>query len=157
MKTMTRINAFALLAVAAVALGVASWGTKMDERGAPSVAVSEVPAAAFTVKIASGWLAPGAAREQIEQQSAALERLAADHQIAVRVLRSDAQLRTRDLRGARLHAPLARFERFFVIQTHDVDSLSAALAGQAIELEHVVQGTDVAGSRLVPQDTRLHF
>lgn len=147
MTTMTRINAFALLAAAAVALGAATWDAEIDNSpAADSVASAELVSPSFTGKVDTGWLPATEARRSIEELSATLDRLALEHDAGVRVLDSAAELRTRTAEGLRLAAPLARFERAYEFRVHDprdLDSLRSALARLAVELEPAAPGTVV--------------
>lgn len=140
MKTMTRMNAFALFALAAVALGVATW--EPESGGGPQVPVAVTSAGllapSFTGTVDTGWLPAAEARREIEELGAALDRLAVERGFGVRILDSNAQLRTRTADGTRLGAPLARFERSFefrVPESGDLESLRSALATLAVEVD----------------------
>lgn len=139
MKTMTRMNAFALLAVAAVALGVASWGTGSRERRVHTPApATALVAPSFTGRVDTGWLPATEARREMESLGAALDRLALERGLAVRELGSNAQLRTRSEDGTRLDAPLARFERSFefrVQRPDDVEALRQELGTLAFDVQ----------------------
>lgn len=139
MKTMTRMNAFALFAIAAVALGVATWEA---ETGNPQTSVraasTALVAPSLTGTVDTGWLPAAEARREIEELGAVLDRLAVERGFGVRILDSNTQLRTRTADGTRLDVPLARFERSFefrVPESGDLESLRNALATLAVEVE----------------------
>lgn len=139
MKTMTRMNAFALLAVAAVALGVATWDADLGSpRVTASAPTTELLAPSFTGRVDTGWLPATEARREIEELGAALDRLAVERGLGVRILASHALLRTRTAEGMRLDSPLARFERSFEFRVHDsadLESLRSVLATLAVEVD----------------------
>lgn len=157
MKTTTRMNAFALLAVAAIALGVTNWDRDVD----PAQPLSSFAAAAavspsFTATADTGWLPAAQARQRIEAIGTALERLALERNLGVKVLDSAAQLRTRTAEGVRLAAPLARFERSFEFRARDAGDLEAlrdALATLSVEVEPapMVRGADDSSRRNLAQ------
>jgi hypothetical protein len=153
MKTMTRLNAFALVAVAAVALGVGTWDAQL---GSPQVTASaptaELLAPSFTGKVDTGWLPATEARREIEELGAALDRLALERGVDVRVLGSNAHLRTRSLDGARLDAPVARFVRSFefrVSNPNEAEALRSTLASLAIDVETQSAAIDYASPEKV--------
>jgi hypothetical protein len=139
MKTMTRLNAFALFAVAAVALGVATWDAQIDRtQTAASTPAAELLSPSFTGKVDTGWLPATEARREIEELGAVLDHLALERGVDVRVLGSNAHLRTRSLDGARLDAPVARFVRSFefrVSNPNEAEALRSVLANLAIDVE----------------------
>ncbi len=134
MKTTTWINASALLAAVTLTLGIASW----DGAASGSLILPAAPAPiTFTAQVTTDWLPAAAARTEIEQRSALVERFAADHAIPVRVLDSSAEVQTRT-DGARLDASLARFTRSFefrVGDARDADLLRGTLATWSVDLQ----------------------
>ncbi len=134
MKTTTWINASALLAAVTLTLGIATW----DATAPGALILPAAPArTAFTAEVSTDWLPAAAARSEIEQRSALVERFAADHDIVVRVLDSNAELQTR-AGSERLEAPLARFTRSFefsVGDARDADLLRGTLATWSVDLE----------------------
>lgn len=144
MKTTTWINASALLAAVTIALGAASW---QGIQRATILPTSSAPLA-FTAEVSTEWLPAPAARNEIEQRSALLERFAAEYRIPLRVIDSASELRTRAQDGGRLDAPLARFARSFefsVGNARDADLLRGTLATWSVTLQPAPPATASLG------------
>jgi hypothetical protein len=78
----------------------------------------------------TGWESPAFARQALESQTQVLSRIAAEHGGAMQIRSTRSSLRTRNGRGARLAAPLARFERTFELRLaaeHDAAAIRSAL------------------------------
>src|SRR5687768_16679029 len=137
MKTITWINASAVVAVATLALGIAGW----DVAGSRGVIhAGEFPAAqtVLVAQIETRWLPASTARREIEQHTALIEQFAQEQGIDLRVTDADTSVRTRDGAGARLEKPLFHFERsfeFHVRRPQDVDLLRGTLATWSVDLQ----------------------
>jgi len=145
----TVVNASALLAAAAVALGLATWDVQENATTfAPRVVSAASPT--FTADIQTAWLPADDARSTLEQRSALIEQFALEHGIAVRILDSEAVARTRDADGERLQEPLLRLARSFEFRLEsprDVDLLRGTLASWSVDLERAPAAAQVQTAR----------
>ena len=137
MKTMTWINASAVVAVAALVLGLAGWGST-GSAGVIHTEASPETRSVLVAQIDTDWLPASSARREIEQRSALIERFAEENGIVLRVTGTGARMRTRAADGSRLDEPQAHFARsfeFHVSRPQDVDLLRRTLATWAVRFE----------------------
>lgn len=136
MKTITWINASAVVAVAALALGVAGWDVA-GSRGVIRAGAFPASQTVLVAQIETSWLPASTARREIEQRTALIEQFAQEQGIDLRVTDADTSVRTRDGAGARLEEPLFHFARsfeFHVRRPQDVDLLRGTLATWSVDL-----------------------
>jgi hypothetical protein len=120
---------FAALGVLS-AVGAVTGTNAVDEAGS---ALSR--GATFATTYSTGWSAPADARLALEAQTALVERIAAAHGSAWRVVATTTQVRTRNERGGRLARPVARFERIFELQLpRDRDQLALRRALDSVQV-----------------------
>jgi hypothetical protein len=142
MKTITWINASAVVAVATLALGIAGWDMGSSAGVLHSTAFPSAQAV-LVAQIETGWLPASSARREIEQRSALIERFAQEQGIDLRITDADTQVRTRAQSGGRLEEPLFHFERSFefrVQRPQDVDLLRGTLATWSVDLQEAERG-----------------
>ncbi|HEX6243909.1 MAG TPA: hypothetical protein VFZ61_23500 [Polyangiales bacterium] len=136
MKTITWINASAVVAVATLALGIAGWDVA-GSRGVIRPGAFPASQTVLVAQIETSWLPASTARREIEQRTALIEQFAQEQGIDLRVTDADTSVRTRDGAGARLEEPLFHFARsfeFHVRRPQDVDLLRGTLATWSVDL-----------------------
>jgi hypothetical protein len=132
MSTTTRLIATILIA-ASFGITLATGGAALfdrDARQTPGALRSGIQEVRATIR--TDWLEPVSARRSLDERHGALERWVADRGGYVRVLDDASALRTRNVAGARLSAPVAQLARtlvIFVPRQQPMADVVQALAG----------------------------
>jgi len=120
---------FAVLGVLS-AVGAVTGVANRDQGPVPAT-----PGATFATTYSTEWSTPADARLALDAQTALVERIAAAHGSAWRIVSTTTQVRTRSARGARLAKAVARFERIFELQLpHDRDEFALRRALDSVQV-----------------------